>query len=85
MYYCKDCKELIENDELEEADEGFYTEVWGHNCYNEYSTVRCPYCGSDDIEEAPRCEHCHDYFVPTDDDKDLCEECLDLLKDEGEE
>lgn len=85
MYYCKDCKELIDEDELKCSDDGFYTEVWGHSYYNEYFTVRCPYCGSDRIKEAPLCERCDHYFVPTDDEKDFCEVCKSYIEDEEEE
>lgn len=75
MYYCEDCKKLIDDCELKEIDEGFYTEVWGSSVYNDYVSEKCPFCGSDKIEEAPRCVKCRQYFVPKNEYDDLCEDC----------
>ena len=80
IYYCKECKELIEEDELEEKDEGYYTEFWGSKVYHSYITTHCPYCGSEKIEEAPQCEECGEYFVPNECFDCICKDCYEEKK-----
>ena len=47
MYYCKGCKKLIEEDEVEVYKEP--SEAWGHTVYEEF--LLCPYC-SDVVSDA---------------------------------
>lgn len=37
----------------------------------------CPYCNSDDIGEAKRCEHCGKAMFDTELTEGFCEDCLD--------
>ena len=86
MYYCKDCGELFDEDDIVEEDESFPVEYWGSivtcPCYSSH----CPYCNSNDIEEAPKCDKCGEYFSPDDLDEDgLCEDCREENKEEKDD
>ena len=72
MLYCPDCKNHFEEDEL--------------YCEKEYETLDgrtyvtgeytyCPYCGSDDYEEAELCESCGEFFFAEDLEDGYCESC----------
>ena len=82
MYYCKDCQELMTEEEIESRDTGFYTEFWGSTVYCPSSQDVCPYCGSTNIEEAPRCLRCGDSFVPLNNEDEYCEVCKSYVEEE---
>ena len=76
MYYCENCDELFDEEDAHYEDCGFYTEVWGHQEYQEFWELQCPYCRSTELEEATTCSCCGEYFKPNElDDDCLCEDC----------
>lgn len=85
MYYCKHCKSLFDEDQIVSVDESFSTECWGSSVTCPCSSSCCPYCGDDDIEEAPKCDECGEYFVPGETYEDLCEECREKEYEEDED
>ena len=66
-YYCYDCGSLIDEDELLTK-----TEEYNRGEFVDYAV--CPYCGSEEVDEAKTCELCGEAFSP---DKlgDYCEDC----------
>ena len=78
MYYCKDCGEVFE-EPVVIRDDPSPAGVDLPSGYYEYHT--CPYCESDDIEEAEVCACCGEWFGG---DGNLCEECLDGIEGELE-
>ena len=67
MFYCYDCGEFFEEpvtmyDGHGELDEGPIWEAYG----------ACPYCESDQIDTARRCEICGEWTKP---DEDVCDGC----------
>lgn len=82
MLYCPDCKNHFEEDEL--------------YCEKEYETLDgrtyvtgeytyCPYCGSDDYEEAKECECCGEWIGESAmhvDFDNICSNCVhEAIKD----
>lgn len=62
MYYCKCCKKIIEEDEVEVYKEP--SEAWGHIVYEEF--LLCPYCGdvvsdTDSLFGNIPCKDCNKY------------------------
>lgn len=76
MFYCYDCGEYFEEpktlyDGHSELDEGPVWEAYG----------ACPYCESDQIDEAGICELCEEYTKPGRDICDICFAEISLLTD----
>ena len=70
-YYCTDCQSIIDEDELLTR-----TEDYGEGNYVDFAV--CPYCGSDEVDEAKTCELCGEAFNP-DELGNFCDECwIDL-------
>ena len=74
-WYCQNCHEVIPRDELKIH----HTVVWHtelDNCpmENVYE-ARCPYCGSEFLDEAEYCEGCGEPCDPKDLEDGLCEIC----------
>lgn len=67
---CKDCGRVFDDDELRAE------KYWNYDlcCYNP-TEYFCPYCGSDDFDEATECPLCGDYYDASD-DVHVCEGCL---------
>lgn len=67
MFVCENCGDVFEECETVEEQhpygEGYATERW----------AVCPCCGSSNIDEAKKCEHCGEWVAELKDD--LCEEC----------
>ena len=83
MYYCEHCGEIFDEDDIKYEDESFLVEYWGSMvtcpCYSSH----CPYCNSEDIDEASKCDECGEYFNPDDLDEDgLCEHCREENQEE---
>lgn len=67
MYICLNCHEFIIPKIREDRKYGTTTAI-------------CPKCGSDDIEEAVKCECCGEHFEDVDiNDLVLCEKCAETL------
>ena len=71
IYYCNDCCEFIEEQDLDsrpcELEDGLPRGT---------KISLCPYCGSEDLEEADFCERCGTPIPP---DEHLCQDCEDDL------
>ena len=76
MLYCTGCEQFFDEDDAGEDREQL-GEYWGAPAYREYAV--CPYCGSDQIEEAHRCKLCGEWIPYSGDD--YCEECSDRVFD----
>ena len=76
MLYCTNCREYFQEEDAG-TDKELLGEYWGAPAYREYAT--CPWCGSDQIEEAKRCAVCGGW--KPDDLKDFCEGCLTEIYD----
>lgn len=71
MYWCRSCKTDFEEPARVLAS---VEEFWGEKCCR-YESV-CPYCGSDEYEEADSCVECGSpYIPPVDDESGLCPVC----------
>ena len=76
MYICKSCGEHFDDPDVKKEYTGVSSEG-----YHEYFEVgHCPYCGSDDIEEAEKCRICGEWFYS--DGKEFCNNCLEDLSKE---
>lgn len=76
MYICKSCGEKFENPITSHESMG---EHFGRPVYEDI--YRCPYCQSENFEEAERCFVCGDYFLANHAD-DCCDECKEVLSNE---
>jgi hypothetical protein len=74
MFYCTDCKKLVEEGEKTETESG---EFWGARFTYETHTDCCSECGSTDIEEPWKCV-CGEEIPPG---EKLCENHKDFLND----
>lgn len=83
--YCEKCRELFSEDNIHWVVE---EEVhwWLDDRPTEQFFFRlCPNCGSEDIEDAPTCKDCGDWFLPEDlDDDGLCIRCKSERETERE-
>lgn len=76
-WYCQRCKEVISQDDLRfvrEAERHYWLD---DSPVESYAYALCPYCGSDQIDEADYCEVCGEPFVPEDLEGGICKECLE--------
>lgn len=60
MNICTDCGHAFSDDEME-TGKAFVGYMGSAPAYESYG--KCPFCGSDDIEEAYECESCGEYFA----------------------
>lgn len=75
-YYCEDCGEVFDEDEIELRVNGEWLEYWGSRVYREVNTSLCPHCGSESIQEASYCDKCGEAYPPENlDENNLCEDC----------
>lgn len=75
MFFCYDCGEFFDEpitlyDGHSELDEGPIWEAYG----------ACPYCQSDQIDIAQKCDICGDYVRDG-----ICENCEDFIKDKADD
>lgn len=81
MYYCNECNKVIEHDELIPKKICFETEFGVGSLFRDrhYHTVyHCPHCGSNDVEEAEKCQVCGEWFGLEQLNCDFyCEECAE--------
>ena len=80
-WHCLECNEIIPRDELRivREEERHY---WLDDCPVEVNYICfCPYCGSEELEEAEYCEGCGDPYGPDELDADgLCVTCRAKLE-----
>lgn len=70
-YICNCCGEVV--DDLKEVREfmGYYGSAPAYD-----SDYVCPYCGSDDLDEAEECECCGEYHRVDELTNGVCDDCL---------
>ena len=66
-YYCYDCGKIMDEDEL-------LTKTVEYSHGELVDEAICPYCGSDEVDEAKVCELCGE-AMPTDKLGECCEDC----------
>ena len=74
MYICEHCQIAFDNPVIRHHYERDGEEL-------DPPTIHCPECNNDDIEEAKRCCICRDYRPAYEMDGDVCDDCLDKLKE----
>lgn len=80
MYVCKDCGEVFEEPVVVYDDPSPQGVSLPRGAYEFRS---CPYCDSDNIDEAEVCVCCGEYYNP--EDGIVCKECSDGIKEELED
>ena len=73
MYKCLHC-----GNEFEDIDRRHYD--CGTGVWEEY----CPNCGSEDFEEADKCEICGEIFPESETENGVCKECLERASNDTE-
>lgn len=74
-YYCVHC-----NNSFDE-EEGIYKVSWSNSNYIGHGggfpdiSFKCPYCGSEEVEEAKYCPICGEYHI---DEGDYCDACIEF-------
>lgn len=71
MLICDDCKRVFERPNGVREKVGEY---WGQPAYQTVDV--CPFCHSDSISEAVKCEICGEYYTRDEMDGDVCDGCL---------
>lgn len=67
MYYCNNCKDEFEEPARERTTfEDFYGVSHLFNTSHDFDLLKCPNCGSDDIEEMATCDICGEYCLDND-------------------
>ena len=75
MYICKDCGAVFE-EPYKWRDDPSPAGVSLSSGYYEY--WECPSCGSEDVDEAERCEVCGEYIA----ESGICESCRAQIEEE---
>lgn len=72
MYYCRECDSFIEG----KVVSGGYESV-------DPPYLVCEICGSDDLEDANRCQACGDYYPTYQEGSsiDYCQNCIEFARD----
>ena len=70
MYKCNDCEREFETPRVETDSH------WSPYGYEEEGYGVCPHCGSEDYEEAEKCEECGEWFTKDEMHGCYCKECL---------
>lgn len=65
IFICNHCERVFDDEDM-----GVYEEPHGEE------TGVCPYCGSEDIEEALRCELCGEAHLPDELHDGWCDDCI---------
>lgn len=71
MYACDNCKEVFAPEEA-----GNRWEQLGERYTDGVNYALCPFCGSDEIVDAVRCDGCREYFHPDMLDDFFCADCI---------
>ena len=79
MLKCAWCGEVFSEDSVE-TKSGYLCECGDHSVYEDYGV--CPYCGSDDFEEARKCEICGEYMLVDELFGDVCEGCIEQYEND---
>lgn len=83
-YYCRDCKCIIDHDNV----------VWREACTDEDGHyidgfkgehAVCPYCGSEDIDDAVQCISCGEWHKEEELTAGLCPKCEKDIQDKVNE
>ena len=78
MYVCNDCNNVFDEDALSIVTDNM-GECFGNPSFKSYSV--CPYCKSDDIQEAEKCELCEEWgHTESYDGEHYCNECVEYIK-----
>lgn len=72
-YYCTECKEAFDEDQLDIIKDGIDYEFWGQRGTYEILDQTCPHCGGD-VVEAEECPVCGEYMPMG---QELCDDCVD--------
>lgn len=83
MWKCDRCGETFDETEIVTKRSGYHSDYIGHGGDYWEEEGHCPYCGSEDIDEAKKCDLCGDYGFSDDfvyyDDFSVCPDCNDKL------
>ena len=74
-YVCLECGEVFDYNDAKYDVE--YDSGEGSRGGIVYSTMICPVCGSEDVEEAKECPVCGEYHGAED---DICDDCAEEIK-----
>ena len=74
-WYCQRCRGIIAQEDLSLVREEERHYWLDDSPVETYVTARCPYCGSEEIDEAEYCEVCGEPFAPEDLEDGVCKEC----------
>ena len=78
MYVCQECNNVFSDEESRTRLEDM-GEYFGSPSGREY--LVCPSCGSNDIEEAKKCELCEEWVhTESYDGEHYCDECVEYIK-----
>lgn len=64
-WYCNDCQEYFEEEEVVEKVVWEHSDYYGHGGYFPEKSYQCPHCGSEDICECEKCDGCGEEVVET--------------------
>ena len=82
FWVCQDCNEIIPRDELKTIRH-VERHYWLDDCPAEmFYEFRCPYCGSELIDEAVYCDGCGEPCNPKDLTDGLCAVCREEAEKE---
>lgn len=82
FWVCQDCNEIIPRDELKTIRH-VERHYWLDDCPAEdFYEFRCPYCGSELIDEAEYCDGCGEPCSPKDLTDGLCAVCREEAEKE---
>lgn len=84
MFYCLDCKEYFDESEMVTKTTWSHSNYIGFGGYFPETESYCPYCGSEDFEEAKaECDGCKEFVYETKEVNGiyLCPDCYEIVKD----
>lgn len=78
MLICRNCGETFDEENVVVCKEHM-GEFWGEEAYEE--RCYCPYCESENFEEAHKCKVCGEWFVQEGCEEE-CSDCMSALSDD---